>query len=80
MDQHQNPSPEDQALLKAAQDDEQAALSGYLQGRVVTLNVEVRRRDQEIARLNAVVASLESQVAEFGQAEPTQPDDTAPES
>lgn len=77
MDMNQQPSPEDQALLKAAQDDEQAALSGYLQNRVLMLNVEVRRRDQEIAHLNALVASLE---AERDQAEPTQPSDTTPES
>lgn len=55
-------SPEDQALLKAAQENEVHALNEYLQNRVLVLNVEVRRRDAQIASLEAELAATRSQV------------------
>ena len=54
--QPQPMSPEDQAILAKAKEDEVTALSEYLQNRVLFLNVEVRRRDARIAELEAVLA------------------------
>lgn len=51
MDQQTQATPEQMARLKAAADDEQQALNGYLQNRVIMLNAEVRLRDERIAEL-----------------------------
>lgn len=53
-------SPEDRALMEAAQTNEVQALNEYLQNRVLVLNVEVRRRDARIAELEAEVASAQN--------------------
>lgn len=53
----QDMSPEDAALVAQAKASEVAALNDYLQNRVLVLNVEVRRRD-------AIIANLESEVAQ----------------
>lgn len=60
----QHPSPEDQEFMDRAKEDEVAALSEYLQSRVLFLNVEVRRRDARIHALEAALAA-----ASQGQAE-----------
>lgn len=59
MNQSPEQNPADQALLKAAADDEQVALTGYLQNRVVMLNAEVRRRDQRILELEGMVQACQ---------------------
>lgn len=59
MQQHQQPSPEDQAYMTQAKEDEVTALSEYLQNRVLFLNVEVRRRDARIRELEQALANTQ---------------------
>lgn len=57
-------SPEDQALAKRAGEAESAAanevLTQYLQGRVVDLRMEVLKRDERLAELEAELAARQA--------------------
>lgn len=57
MNQSPDQNPTDPDLLKEAAQDEQSAMTAYLQNRVVMLNAEVRRRDQ-------IIQDLETQLAD----------------
>lgn len=55
-EQSSQPTPQERA---AAQATETEALNGYLQGRVLGLNVEIQRRDARIAELEQRLAQAD---------------------
>ena len=62
MNHDTQPETQVDPLLKEAAQDEQAALSGFLQNRVIMLNAEVRRRDLRILELEGDLQALRAAV------------------
>lgn len=75
MNQSPDQNPTDPDLLKEAAQDEQSAMTAYLQNRVVMLNAEVRRRDQIILDLETQLAILSTEVPPMPEGFLEDPDD-----